>query len=579
MPSLGMRMRQLGSAPWYVAGICCGAVLILVAAARQPLDWDEYMQAGPYGSDSLSTMVGGTRQPPLDPLAGGIIQHLFGVGRFQDHLGSALAGIGVLIVFALLMRALKLGAGGAIALWALATAPLMVRYSAYGRPYAMPLFEMLLFAYATQRWLQAGRRRHLLLAAVAAVSMPLTRVPEPCSFLVVAAVALGFLAWRGRYRWSQVAAPLALALGSVIVIGIPLVLKLQHEIKGTAVVSTHPLETLQSGPPHLHELVSGVPGLFATWLSWWPLTVALLLVLLLVPQVRRRWTHWWFVLPLLAAPLAFLLAFHLFVTKSFLGYQPRHAYFWVLPVAIGFAAVAAVATDHAVAPRLRRGLLVLVAAAIVTQLPTTALVLANSETPDWHQIAQVLTNELPDDAIVIFENPSHHHRAAFSAIYDESWDQASAPRVLPIDGIVSDPTVVSGQGPVYMLILESDCTRCDFPHRHSPPWDRNVAGWSLQRLDLFSLYSPQNGQSGRAGVLAAMTAFRGTLGAYRASALTVAEARVLRATGQDARAAALIHEMWTHLTSAQAKGVRAYAHSRGAWLAKPQPGVTRNSAR
>jgi len=80
----------------------------------------------------------------------------------------------------------------------------MVRYSAYTRPYALPLFLLMLFAYAAQQWLQHRDHRWLRVATVTAVSLPLARVPEPTVFLTTTAATLAWFTHRGRFSWSQI---------------------------------------------------------------------------------------------------------------------------------------------------------------------------------------------------------------------------------------------------------------------------------------------------------------------------------------------------------------------------------------
>ncbi|MBA2528356.1 MAG: glycosyltransferase family 39 protein, partial [Euzebyales bacterium] len=134
-----------------------GTALIVCAGWRQPYNQNELQQLNVYGADTIAEIVGGTRQPPLDPLLGAGVQRLAGVGQLQQRLVPMLAGAGTLIVLSAVFLRAGMGAAGAAGVWLLATAPLMVRYSAYARPYALPVLLMVLLVYFTQRWL-AGRR-------------------------------------------------------------------------------------------------------------------------------------------------------------------------------------------------------------------------------------------------------------------------------------------------------------------------------------------------------------------------------------------------------------------------------------
>ena len=130
---------------------------------RQPFSYDELQQIAPYGSSDLGTITGATRQPPIDPLLGAFFHHLFGEGQLQDRLVPVLSGIASLIVMSLLLRRFGLRYAGAFAVLVLATAPLMIRYSAYTRPYALPMLLMIVTAYAITSWL-TGRPATLAVA-------------------------------------------------------------------------------------------------------------------------------------------------------------------------------------------------------------------------------------------------------------------------------------------------------------------------------------------------------------------------------------------------------------------------------
>ena len=119
---------------WYAGGVVVGAALLLTTALRQPFSYDELSQINPYGSDSISSIIDGTRQPPLDALLGGLFRHVLGQGQLQQRLVPLLSGIGILVVTSLLLRRLGLGRAGAWAVFVLATAPLAVRSGADTRP-------------------------------------------------------------------------------------------------------------------------------------------------------------------------------------------------------------------------------------------------------------------------------------------------------------------------------------------------------------------------------------------------------------------------------------------------------------
>ncbi|MBA3233922.1 MAG: glycosyltransferase family 39 protein, partial [Propionibacteriales bacterium] len=184
--------RNVSDVGWYAGAVVVGVVLIVIAAINQPFNQNELRQIAPYGTNTYAEITGGTRQPPLDPLLGVLIQHLLGEGQLRQRLVPVFAGIGTLIVMGLLMRRLGYGAAGAFGLWVMATAPLMVLYSAYTRPYALPLFLIVLFVYTVQRWFDERRVRWLAVTALAAIALPSARVPEPIMFLATTSVTLSW---------------------------------------------------------------------------------------------------------------------------------------------------------------------------------------------------------------------------------------------------------------------------------------------------------------------------------------------------------------------------------------------------
>src|SRR4051794_26667775 len=163
---------RAGDAWAYAGAVLIGAVLIVAAGIRQPFSYDELTQIAPYGSDSIGTITGATRQPPIDPLLGALFHHLFGEGQLQDRLVPVLSGIGSLIFMSLLLRRFGLRYAGAFAVLMMATEPLMVRYSAYTRPYALPMFVMIAMAYTVTSWLNTGNRKWLWATGVTAVLLP-----------------------------------------------------------------------------------------------------------------------------------------------------------------------------------------------------------------------------------------------------------------------------------------------------------------------------------------------------------------------------------------------------------------------
>lgn len=553
-----VRARWRSSGPWYVGGVAVGSVLIVWAALNQPFNQNELQQIQPYGSDSLARITGGTRQPPMGPLLGAAFQHLLGEGQLQQRLVPVLAGIGSLVAVALLFRRLRLGAAGAVAMWVMATAPLMLRYSAYTRPYMLPMFLMLVFVYAAHRFIEDRRTRWLALATGAAMALPLARVPEPIVFLVTVAVVLTLLGTFRKLPWSRVWPLLGVVLSALILVGYPMYKALATRASGVYDPSLSGI--ISRFDRGVEELATFLFPLLGDWLPWWPVTVLVVIAALAVPTARRRLLGWWFLWPLLAAPVAFVLAYHFMNPYSFdvRPYRPRMATFFVPAYILVVAALASAVTGLRPVARWARGALVaLLGAALIGQLPATARVLVENEAADYGQAAEVLTEELPDDAIVFYDVPSPigMWRQPFSA---KPRYMGNTPYVATLSHLSKRAQRIPTEGPVYVLLLDSECSYsvvCNVPEQQ---WDdKNVRGWHVQkRFDKFTLYAPDEPQSGRQGAINAMKAFAEAMGPRLGYPETFVAAALLKLEGRPEEGKAVIREMYADASDHVAGEIR-----------------------
>jgi Dolichyl-phosphate-mannose-protein mannosyltransferase len=545
---------------WYVGGVGVGSVLMVATAINQPYNQNELMQMAPYGSDSIQQIIHGTRQPPLDPLLGAAVQHLLGEGQLRQRLVPVLAGIGTLVLMSLLLRRLGMGGAGAFGIWVLATAPLMVRYSAYTRPYALPLFLMVVFGYAAQRWLEDRHRWWLVLAAAAAAGLPLTRVPEPTVFLVTTAAVLAWFAYRGRCTWSHAWPLVAISIGALVFVGYPEFHSLESQTGGLLDLSLSGI--IDRSGKGLHELVTSFVPLLGTWFPWWPVTVLVIVAALVFPESRRRLVRWWVWWPVLAAPVVFALVYHFLnpYDLDVLPYRPRFAYFF-LPAYILVVVALATVFAHTTSQRVRAGVGVLLAAALVSQLPATANAVLNDDAPDFGQAAAVLTQDLPDDAIVLYDSVGPPGVARISFL-GRSRYLGDAPFTAEVNSVRRHPREVPERGPVYVLILERECLSavCDVTPQ---PWDHDVPGWKVSsHFGWFTVYEPTEGQSGRPGAIDAMIAFAKALGPNVGYLETFTAAALLKLQGHPAEGKALIHSMYAGAGPVVAERIRHEATTR-----------------
>lgn len=522
---------------WYLGAVVTGSVLIVTTALRQPFNQNELVQMGAYGSDSVAVMTSGTRQPPLDPLLGGILQHVLGVGQLQQRLVPVLCGIGTLVVLATLMRRLRLGGAGAFALWVLATAPLMVRYSAYTRPYALPLFLMVLFVCAAQRWIDTRRPAWLALVGLAAVLLPLARVPEPMVFLATSAVVLCWLAVRHRLTWSQAGPLAAFAVAAMAAVGYPMFRALAAE--ASSYFDPSPSGVVDRFPRGVHEIITGLLPLLGAWFPWWPVTLLVLALTLGFPASRRVLSRWWFFWPLLAAPVVFALAYHFLNPASFavLPYRSRAAYFFVVPYALVVAVLARSVARMDMSRRLlRSAATVLLGATLVTQLPKTVDVLLHNDAPDFGLAAEVLEAHVPPDGVVLYDRPAPAPQSRMGFLAMGRYLSPDAPTVLEVEKVAKHPRRLKPGVPVYVMVNG----QCAEPGLCTPTssagWGEPIPGWRVAtRFDRFTLYEPVEGQSGRTGAIKALRRLGERLGPELGFVETDAAAALLKLRGREDR--------------------------------------------
>lgn len=550
---------------WYVGAVVTGAVLIVIAAINQPFNQNELRQIAPYGGNTVAEITSGTRQPPLDPVLGAILQHLLGEGQVRQRLVAILSGTGTLVVMALLLRRMRLGGAGAFALWVLATAPLLVRYSAYTRPYALPVFLMVLFVYAAERWLSGTRHGwlSLSLAAVAAVGLPLARVVEPIVFLASVTLALAYLALRGRFGWRRVSPLLATTAGSLVLVGYPMYHALTGKVSGGDQQGVG--RVLRRVAAGVYELVTGFTPLMAEWFPWWPVTVLMVVACLSMPAARRRLAQWWFLGPLVLPAVAWVLLYHFLSPYPLeeLPYRPRSAVFFMPAYTLVVAALAAAVTEAAgLTRRLRHALVALLAATLVGQLPTTATILVDNQAADYEQAADVLVHDLPKNAIVLYDTPSPagwwHQPFSGRPKY-----MGDTPYVAEVSGLMRRPEAVPSRGPVFVLILDSECAFSTLCNEPPAVWDHDVAGWQVKsRFDRFTLYEPTTPRYGERGTLEATKAFAAALGPDLGAAETFTAAALMNLRGHPRAGRALIRDMYAKATPEAARRIRANAEQK-----------------
>nr|MBA3233586.1 hypothetical protein [Propionibacteriales bacterium] len=307
-------------------------------------------------------------------------------------------------------------------------------------------------------------------------------------------------------------------------------------------------------------------SLLASWFPWWPFTLLVTVLAFALPTSRQRLLRCWFLPPLVVPAIGWVLIYHFLSPYSLdeLPYRPRSALFFVPGFVLVVVALAlTVVEDRAWASRLKTGLAALLTAVLLGQLPATTHVLVDDVAADYSQAADVLTTQLPKDAIVLYDTPSpagwFHQPFSAKPRY-----MGGTPYVGQVSSMMNYVDKVPKRGPVYVLMLDSECgpsTLCDEPPRS---WNENLPGWRVAtRFDRFTLYEPTRPLSGRAGTLRALTDFAAALGPDLGASETFTAAALLKLRGHPERAKALIRQMYSRAGPEAAGRIREVADSRG----------------
>ncbi len=384
-------------------------------------------------------------------------------------------------------------------------------------------------------------------------------------FLLAAAAVLAWMAWRGRLAWAQVLPLVAVSLGAFATVGAWMYVALASQ--SSSLFDPSPAGVANRFGSAVTEILTSLLPLLGSWFPWWPVTVALVLTALLLPASRQLLLSWWLWIPLLAGPVAFALVLCFLTLDPFDSdirpYRARYAYF-LLPayilvvVALAMAWQGIARTSRA----LRTAVGALLVAALVGQLPATARVLFTNEAPDYAQVADVLTGQLPDDAIVLYDTPNDADgwRQPFSA---KPRYMGDVPFATSVNAIPHRARTIPEIGPVYLLILDGECAQtvvCDDQPRR---WNKDVDGWEVAaRFDRFTLYAPLEGQSGPEGTIQALRSLGRSFGPDLGYIERFAAAWVLQREGRSREGQELIQRMYDRADPDAVRRIREVAARR-----------------
>jgi hypothetical protein len=359
--------------------------------------------------------------------------------------------------------------------------------------------------------------------------------------MAAAAVVLAWFALRGRLTWAAAWPVITICGGALLLVGLPM----SRLLAESAAMYANEEGIAARIEPGLHHLRTTILPLMADWFPWWPCTLAMVVVVLALGDSRRwlfgQWAFW----PSLAAPVGWIVVYVFMsgVNLDAVPYRPRYLYF-LLPAFCFMVAALARTVVRMRGPHqaLSVGVAWLLAACLIGQLPAAAKVVIEDEDPDFGLAAAMLKDRVPDDAIVLYDNPNpigrYHHPFLGSPRY-----MGKTPRVLPVPAVSKAPRAVPDSGPVYLLLLDRKYGATLFRHPVNT-WAADVPGWVGERYGRFVLYRPTQGQSGKDGVIEAGKSFGHALGPSVGFPESRAAVSLLAAAGNREDAYAYLDDMY-----------------------------------
>ena len=494
-------------------------------AETEPYHIDELRQVRPYARDlgELISRSFSQEQPPLDVIVGARFQDVLGVGDVIQRSHSMLAGLVALVMISALLWRSRIREGIPAAILLMAILPGFVSFTAYARPYALPLALMVGFALASDMWLERGHRAAAGAITAIALLLPLSRVFEPPAFLVLSSLTI---LWFGRQRpeWGRrVWWPVGSAGLALLAVEVPVYLKLQERLtayqgESTATLAQQWRRILDDSIPRLAEMfVSG----------WLALVIAV--VALASPGVGRRLVRIWWFWPMLLTALSFAVAFHI-RTQPNQPFYDRYGYYW-LPL---FAVLVAVFVQEAIDRWNPRSLsswtpaIVLVPFVIVS-ISGLREDFTSSAQADFRSLGTEIEARLPPTTTVIYDSfarPAGAYRPGFAGYGRYAVPQRAFIEVenLPqqADRIATgDSYVIAANGPVI-----------------------SIPGWSpVPTSENMTLYLPDGDRSGPEQLAEDLATFGLALEPRFGAVLRVGAASMLFSIGQTAEGCGVLEAL------------------------------------
>jgi hypothetical protein len=500
-----------------------GGLILLLASAEEPYHIDELRQTRQYGNsfEAVIQESRGQEQPPLDPLLNAAVQRIIGIGDVRQRLLSVAFGIGSLLtVWGLGRRSAMQSRGLVVTVGVMAFTPALISVTAYARPYALPLFLMLVFLLLSDIWLASERSWVVPIMVITALALPWTRTVEPVIFLALMVIVAGIRAIRSRAELRR-----TMVLGSIAAAGlvssVPALFFVSDEIADRTPDASGIWD-------RVGRIFTEIPQTFADAIPYWPLVIIALLLVLILPTGRRMLlaAWWWWVMA--ATAIGFAFAFSLVAPLGQPFYE-RYVFTWVPPTAVLLGIMVSASYDSsrgAWRRALNIAITVTASTVAVVAVTTTWIGLTSRTHSDWKAVSDVIVDDFSQDTQILFDAVTSlgSYRTPFAGFPRYTGDHAPIPNALQT--IRNPESVTGGSNTAVVLLTEA---------RYE------VDGWIPVGVDrFFTVYLPESRKEGRQAAAESMAEFSEVIGLDQGAALRLASAALWVDLGDPKKASALM---------------------------------------
>jgi len=512
----------------------------LTAAAVIPYHGDELSQVRTYERSVPYIVRESTRhaQPPLDYFINSIAQKAFGIGDIRQRLLSIIWSCGSLIILGLICIRLGFGIYSASGLFVLALSPVWVEYSAYARPYALPVFLILLYILLVDCLLEGKRLFYGLVLFVVTPILAFSRLVEPAITigLVTALIVLGRLRNTRSIDYMRLSVVGITAIGSIFFVTLPVFVQIQDSVIRSLTGDT------QFDLFKLQRLVE-LPGILASSVPFWPAAVCLILIGLCLRHARCELTRHRVFWVLLGVPLATAVIFFV-AAKPDQMYYERYTYFWfpflAFTISGTFSSIAK--SQHTFASTsIRVGSTILLLTLLTGGVWELASSLSKIERANYAKASVYIKTNVERDSAILFDaiRPVSSWRPWFYG----------RPRYISDDWLIRgpmffvyEPGLLKRDMKIFVLLLNA-----------TP----SVQNWKSHSVDsYFTFYENDSIPTGPIGAAETFLEFASSLPFLESVPMRLASARLYQYNGRNMKAKRIVDELCEKANSVTKNDIR-----------------------